>query len=748
MTAAVGTTLLAWVVLALVGAAVLCTVRPAVRDLVLPAAPLVGAAFLVVALHGGGWLLSVRAALPVVGLVVVGLVVVGVVRGTTRPFVGRPAAGWTAAGLLVGLPFSLVALAPSLRLGDPGVVSATTNNDAVFYVSVSNWLQRHPITAVPQIPPAPGAGDLTVVATPGDGPALTSLTAPLRVGQELVQAALNTVTGTSSFDTFSPWLAAWVLLVPGGCLAAAALLGLPRAAGLTAGVVLAGSTVVAQQVYNQNAASLLGIAMAPLVLAAVAAAVGLPARRRPPPGDDAGPGGAPPVVPVLLAAVLLAGVVGTYTEYLPFLGPALAGLVLLRLRGWRRAVGRGLAVVALSGVVAPLVWIRAVGSVLAVRGGAAEVFGSPYLGVDPGLVVSRLTGASALPAVLVSPATAVLAGLVVVGALLAVLLDRRRGLWAGFLVAGAPFIAYLTVQDLGYTQRRAIDIAYPVLLLVAVAGWTAAVRALRHRARAARGPGPWARALPVLVAAGTTAAVALWAGANVTSSLTSFDPASLAHRHVDDDFADVERWVEEVGGPGGADVSVLVPEFFDQQWTALALADEDDVEYPALRPDYLRTGSFWSGGSDRWWVVGTGVQVLADAGAVVHQNDRFRLVDLSRGDTVIAAPFDLVDWAFEPDPEGLISTAGDAPVLVLRGPGAAATVQLEVAGPVPTPVELHLTVPGQPDVVVPDLTDVPRGVTLQLPAGDDPVLVQLSTPGDSAVAGKIQIQLRGVGRAG
>jgi hypothetical protein len=718
----------AWMFLALLGAVVLTSVAPAARQALLPAAPLVGAAFLVVSLHATGLVLPVRWGLPVAGLVALALLVVGLRRGTARPFADRASLLWSLGGLLVAVPFTVIAAAPSLRLDDPGVISPASSNDAVWYVSVSRWLQDHSILDVPSIAAAPTA---SVEGVPADGPAVSALVFPLRLGQELVQASLNTVTGSSALDTFSPWLAAWVLLIPGGCIAAAHLLGIGRRTGLAAGIAVAASALVVQQVYAQNAASVLAIAMVMPVLACVVAAV----ERR---------------FPLLLAALMLSALVGTYTEYAPFVGPALVGAVLLRRHGLRDAVVRGAGVVALAIVIAPLVWWRALGTFLGVRGGAADAWPTPFVVGTPRVTINRLVGAGPLSGgfepslVALALAAAVLAGMG-----LAVLLGPQRGMWIGLLAIGVPFLAYLSIENLGYTQRRAVEIAVPLALFMSVAGWGALVRFLAARTRRAGAaderPARLPR-VPLLTTAGLLAVLLVWSGVNVRSSLASDDSVDLPNRHVDDAYAAALGWVQEYGGPEGEAVSVLAPDFFAQHWIAITLADEEAVEYPAVRADYFRTESFWSPGTDRFWLVGNGVEVDADEGVVVESNARFRLLDLERGVAVIAAPSQLNGWFPVVLPDGDTSTLGNAEVIVVRSPQAGADVVLTVRAGVDSPLQVRIESPGIPPAVGPAFFVRPSDILVSLPPSAAPVVLDIGAELPFGAQGANSIEMEGVRR--
>jgi hypothetical protein len=782
----------AWVVLSAFGLLLLTAVSPQLRSKLVPASPLVGAAFLVAGLHLTGLVLPIGPGVIIVAVVGLVIAAVGIRRGAARPFIDRSGILWTLVSVAVGIPFALVAMAPNLILHDSRIVSATSNHDAIWYVSVSTWFQHHTLLEVPQIATAPGVPSDALGNVPGviaDGPAVSALTIPMRVGHDLVQAALNFVTGTSPEVTFSPWLAAWVLLVPGGCVAAAAVLRMNRGVGVAAGVLIASSHVLVVQVYNQNAASALGIAMAPLALACCVAALD----RR---------------VPLLLAGVLLSGVIGIYTEYTPFVGPALVGAALLRRHHFRATLVRAVALFGCAVLVAPYVWVRAADSLL----GSSKVIeapsGSPFRNAPVLVVLNRLVGVGPVDAGLQPSNVAwALAAVLVVGGLLALALSPHRGLWIGMLAVGVPFIAWLSWRQLGYTQRRSIDILFPVLLFMAASGYAellrriAARRAQRRNEDAAPDApgteggardaeplggvphgsgtgGAWAaepsgstllasrvsapvreasaeehprrrhrQLMPVaLVAVLAIGFLAVWAGLNTRTNLAAFYEPSLAPRHIDNDFSDAAQWVRDVGGPEGEDVSVLVPSFFEQQWIAYSLADEQDVEYPGVRPSYFRTESYWAGGTDRYLLIGQGVQWDGDPDVEVFGNARFKLLDLSRGDAVIVAPHVLTGWNTQVRADGGFTTLGNAKALVLRSPSADRDISFTLRSEFAAPFDATVTATGEPPVVVDDMTQEAVDVPIELPAGHEPVVVDLATevPTDPTVA--YWIELAGVSR--
>jgi hypothetical protein len=323
-------------------------------------------------------------------------------------------------------------------------------------------------------------------------------------------------------------------------------------------------------------------------------------------------------------------------------------------------------------------------------------------------------------------------------------------MWTGLLVVGLAFLGYLSVQRLGYTHRRAVELAVPLALFMAVAGWAALLGRLRDRREVALAAGgraaPMSRAVPLVLACALLASVLVWTGINVRSSLAADDGVDLRARHVDDAYAEALGWVRETGNDGDG-VSVLVPDFYEQHGLALTLAGQKAVEYPAVRPDYFRTPSFWSGGMDRFWLVGEGVQVDAAEGVVVHANGRFRLLDLERGKAVIAAPYQLTAWYPFVLPGGDTATvARGAQILVLRTADVDGDVRLTVRAAPDAPLLVRLESSVSSTAVVPALVTGASDVPVTLPTGESLVVLdvfaELPQGGDAPTS----IELEGVHR--
>lgn len=706
-------------VLGVLGLTVVAPLQDRTRDALVPAAPAFGVVLLVVVLHSTSMVVSTSVGVVVVLGVAAALLLVATRRRRPPWRISQSAWVWAAVGLIAGSASAAVALQPTATAGDSRVVSPNASHDAFYYVSVSEWLTNHPASDIPDIGSGPGYGD----ALPVDGPAASSLMMHLRIGQELVQSFLNVMSHTSATDTFTPWLATWLLIVPGACIGVAGLLGWSRVSGLLLGVLVSTSVVVMQQVYTQNAASILGIALAPVVLACVIVAVD-PVRR----GS------------IILGAAGLAGLVGTYHELAPIVAPAVMGAVLVRRPATiTHAVARAAALVGTAVVLAPMAWYRAALFLLGVESGF-DALPSPFLQAPRQVIVNRLVGtAPASGGEQHSAVAPVLVVLIVVGLLAALVLSRDRGAWLGLLLGGFGLVAVLSAEQRGYTQRRAVEILVPLVLVVVAAGWDAALRRWPRERRAAR-------VLGAGVASGLLVAVGVWAAVNVRSADAAFDPADVPARHVDDSFAEAAQWVTDVGGRGGEAVTVLVPNFFDQLWISRALAGESMVSYPGLFPDYLRVQQFWGGEVDRYLLVGRGTQVDSEESAIVASNERFTLLDLQAGEALVVSPVQMTHWHPHADVSGSMTTVDDGAALVLRTPGSAPVMGLELRVGASQELPVRVDVAGQEVTAL--LDSQPTWVPVRLPECCVPAMIVIddALPSDEPAGQDLSIQLLGVRR--
>lgn len=676
MIATVGIAILGFVALSFFGLAVLMVLPAGRRGALLPATPLFGAAFLVVFLHLSGLLLPVRVGVWWAIAAALALIVVGFLRHRSWSFGGWRAFAWWAAAVGIGTIGALMSWLPSFRAHTALVVQPTLSNDAFYYVSVSRWLNDNPITQLPSI----GTNPLTGLDSPAFGPAFDSLNTGLRVGQELVQAALSSLTGLQPVEAFSPWLGLWVLLLPGAAWVFGAAFGLRPITRLALGGLLATSLSLAFQVFNQNADSILGIAFLPLVIGLVVATLS-PSPR---PDQDAPQQPQPNLgVPLWLAAGALSALVGTYTEFVPFLGMTLVSVVLIRpLRDWRRTLTRAIALVGVAVLMAPLVWWRAVKSLLFVGGvtsnGGGDVvkldelgrlFLGPYLAVVEGTDVTTYGTATVV-------AVWILIALLGTGALLAVFWRYSRGYAVGAVIVSAVIVFVIANKGNLYISGRAVDMVTPLLIMAAVLGWSALIELVRRSAP--RVP----RTLVSVVALGL---VVLMMGTGARVATRHIDATVTSIRAVTDDYNEAADWIDSVGGESGEHVTVAVATLFEQLWLSDQLADRPDVSYVNLRGDLgyradLTMESFWAGEADRFVLVGPGAVVDDDAAAVLEKNSTFTLLDMTQPATVVVPVVDDRNWTWTLDGAGHLTSSTSAELEILSGRQSLAGLVLDIGG--------------------------------------------------------------------
>jgi hypothetical protein len=689
----------AWVVCTLVGLAVLAPLRQRLRDLWLPASPVLGVAFLVVGLHWTSIAWGTATGIWLVLGAAVALVVLGVVRGTRPWRFSGPAALAAAVTSLIGLGGALLALVPNGWLGSSRVVLPTPNNDAFYYISEAVWLKDHPFTTPPVIGPGPGSGTESPLGTS----AAQAILAPLRVGQPLASSGIHGLFGSTDVLAFMPTMAAYIMMTAGAVFVAMRLLGAnPLAGGLAAALVCTSATTV-RAAYDTHADSLLGIALVLVTIGAVVAATMRHLPRWP-------------------AVVLTAGLVGAYAEYLVFLLPVFAAAAfLVPGRGYLSRMRRGVTVGMLSVFISPMAWWRAIRNLLLSNSGG-DTFPSPFLTDTPALGAARALGSTAVTMDTFPRAlTLALAGMLVVGCLAVLVLSRYGIPVAAALAVGLVLCWYATVTGRGYLQDRLVTLTMPLVWVAAVLGWQLVV--LRLRRRGARSPLPRWTAVTLAVAV-----TAVACGVNATSATAALDPTVVRARAVTGEFDDAAGWVRELGGPEGENVTVAVPDLFDQMWLVYELRDDDAVSFLSLHQDYLRPENYWNGEVDRYILVGSGVALTSEAG-VVRRSAHFRLVDTTRAPVTVVAPTEMNTWWPFPEDAGALGGSGSG-LVVLRGPRA---------GP---PLTLHVgtTAPGTPlQLAAPNgatTTAVLGAGTTEVPVPDsnaDTERIAISTPGVDSV---------------
>ncbi|MCR6491773.1 hypothetical protein [Cellulomonas sp. P24] len=704
----------AWLVLWVIGLVVLAPLRRVHRDVLLPAAPVLGAALLVVVLSTTSWRLDVPQGLAVVAVLSIVLVAVSVRRGRRPWDVSVRALALSAAVAGIGAIGAFVALTPNRWVGDASVVLPNENNDAFFYLSEASWLTGHPFSPVPTPGAVPGAG----IGGPAFGPMLSALSSPLRIGQPLVHAALGTILRVDELHSTMPVMGLWVAAVAAAAFVAARLLRVPLAMSLGFAAVSTTSAVLIQQAFQQNMDSLLGVSLALLAGAACLAAV--EAR-----------------IPIWPAALLLVGLAGVYTEYALYVAPLILMGVVVRRRGAYRAAGlRALKVMGLAVLLSPTIWYRGVGALLVNRSG--DSWGSPFFSDGNYTALARVVGTAPIqgpPGA--GRATLLFAALIALGCLSAVILDRHRGGWLALLGVGVGYVVFLTVEGRGYTQFRAVMLLMPLVLLTSVVGWSALVRSLLRRLP------PRAPIVRLGLVGAGLAMVAMWAGLNIRSAVGGLDPALIERRHVTADYAQADKWVNALGGREGTDVTVMVPEMFAQLWTTYALRNDELVSYVSLRPDYSGLTSYWAGEADRYLLVGPGAVIDAAPRTVVDSNATLKLLDTQAGSVIAVSPLDLAEWGPHTDSQGVLTGPSVAHFSVERSPSAGTRVGFTFSargatGPVPVHVVVKET--GQEFTgdagpgAAPVMVTLPASRTATLTVSLDPQSYPLSLIGVSHAA--------------
>lgn len=655
-------------VLSVLGLAALSIVPSRGRELLLPAAPVFGAGLLAVVMSTTSRFSSALWGLIATVLVAAAIVVLAVYKGR-RPWVfSRSALVTTALVWLVCAPGLLVALIPSAIVGDNLAVMPNGNHDAYYYAAESAWLHDHSFSPGPDFSGNPGDGN----ATPAYGPMLKSLELSIRIGQPMVQAALDWVLGTQSVQTVTPLGALWVFLVGVATFVAVRLLRAGWWAALAGAALASSSAVLVQQAFQQNMDSLLGASLALLAIATMLAALrtaGRPKDAPPDPPADEAPG-----VGLWPAVLSLAALVAVYTEYSLFVAPAILGAVFLGgpWRGPWRGLGprlrRGLTVALLAVVIAPSAWWIAARSFSQNHAGYPGT--SPFYSDGFFYAVSRVLGIKTEGGELteshrhfqVIALVATLLGLaMLIGIVASIVRNPFRGAWIALLVVTVPYLVGLSLKNLGYGQARAVSIVMPIVIVIAVLGWSELYPTLHGlAARALKRPAWVDRAL---VGACALAVVAT-AGVNLHADKAAVKPDLVRLLHYDA-TADTRAldWAQLYGGKDGRGISVANPDFTTQLWLAYTLRNLPLVSYPRLRFDYLMRVGYWDGEVDPYFIVGAGA--FFAGGKVLDKSDKLTLVDFSDRAGVVAFPENQMEWWADAKPDGAMNGPDRGQVMVL-----------------------------------------------------------------------------------
>lgn len=675
-----------WGVLAVGGMPVMLHLTPERQELVLPGLPVLGAMLLVVVTHWPAMFLPTPAALIVSAIVLAVIAAAGWLRGGRLHVTRRRILVLASALVLGAIPASL-ALLPALELDRPRLVQPTSNNDAFAYVTLSSWLRENPALEVPSVVSDP----------PVYGYVRTHLTLGLRLGEELLHVGAAILNGRDVASTWFAVMASWVLMLPGAFWVAIRMLRLPSWMGVIGGFAAGTSAVLISQVYNQNSAAVLGVVMAPVVVVAIAQALD---------GDR---------WPRWFPALGLAALAGTYTELLPVLFPGVALFVLARHpRHYPAVLVRGIMLLGISVAVSPFIWRNVVRSLLLESGFTAPGVTSSFIHAPGWTILNRLVGATSIDGSTFSHRGLLLLGVVVLG-LVGAAIDRSLRRFLLPTIAGAIIVAvYLTfVHRFPYGQQRAVQVTVPLVVLTAAAGAGRLIALLWNTcSRLASAPLAALLVLPLAVAG------AGFPLANVSSTLQWERAFNPAERSVDRSLLEGVDWVQDLDA-GGADTMIVSSNFFEQLWLTYELRHQEGLAWPLLYPDYMSVDRYerWDGRLRRYALVGRDDHVDVDPAVIVRENRRFRLLDFSRGEGLIATPSR--NWGGgERTPDGVAHWMGDAgEIVVIRSEGAPDSIFVEggaMSDLAPLPISVS-TLEGEP---VADLTALADLTEHRLPLPD------------------------------
>lgn len=712
----------AWAVLALTGLALLLHLDGRQQCLVMPALPALGTMLGVVILHWPAMISDVPTSL-MVGFMVVGLVATVAWRRGGRLVAGAKMLPLLGLALALGVVPFTVALLPAFEIGRPALVQPTPNNDAFAYVSLASWLRSNPALE------APDRG----IDAPTFGYARVHLDSGLRIGEQLLQAGVAILNRRDAAATWYATLGAWVLMLPGAYWAAGRVLGMHPAAGAIGGLGAAASTALLGQVYQQNSAAVLGVVMAPLVVILFADAV----------RDE-------PALPWWLSSVAMAALAGTYSEYLPVLAPGLALFIVARRpAAIATVIGRSARVLLTAVVMSPFIWYNVARSLVFEARITAPGFDSSFIHAPAWVIVNRVTGAAQLDGGQLSSKLGLLLALVLGMGMLVLVGYRGRSILLCFALGCLAVILFLTfVHRFPYGQQRAVQITIPVLVLAVsagyerLAGWSSDFWSQRRRMMAVASGG-------MVVLAATAFPLV-----NLRSSIQWHSRFELAGRHIDASMAEGAEWISAVGGRRGEGAIVISSNYFEQLWMTYLLRHRPAVAWPFLYPDYMNIERYerWDGRLRRYVLVGRDDYVDVDSAAVIRQNHRFRLLDLTKGDALIGipsaqwhgaehAPAGVANWMSNSGQLMLVRTAGTPPRVRIRG---AALQDLD-------PLEITVTGIGGETLGVFSIGSSETEVTVEIPDRPGVVLMlnnnkEARPPAGGSEPRKLSYYLMGVSR--
>ncbi len=650
-----------YAILSLVGWMVLASLDVRTRDVLLPAAPVFGAALVAAVCSTTTRWVSVPVSLLAVAAALVACAAVARSRGQRPWRVSRR----TVAGLLLCPVLSLggagVAALPSIWVGDHRPVAATVIVDQFYFAATSSYLTDEPLLPGPYW----NAGDWAGSATPSVGPVVDVISNRFRYGQASVASALSFVTGQDPSDTVTPISIMLLVMVGSAIFVAARLLGLRRRWACTAVPLATSSMYLTTQSLEGKNDGLLGVSLA---LVALTLSYAVTRHRR----------------FMWPTVVSVAGLAASYSELVFVL---VLPVALLTVWGPRarllERLNRVAAAWAIGVVVTPFAWIWLAQS--ARIGGRYSDGSTPFddrrgfallravIGIDPAVGQGGASWFFSVLAVIVLLA-------VTVGLAGAIAATPARGAALGLVLALGLLELSALRADAGNLQYRTAQLGYSFVLLFAVIGWAALAQRWPLRHSKLRVP------LTGVVVVGVIAVFSL---SNVATAATHLSRERAEVQHVAAaELDEAAAWVRDVGP---SNVSVVVPRFTDLIWLALELRRDKGVNYPVVPAIYLGSFPRWDREPDRYYLTGVGT-TLAGEDTVVQENSRYQLVEMGRRGMVMTPFQPTFYWARPTYMRGFPCAKDGSQMLLLRGSQDPGTfdVASRATTPVSTPVGLDI----------------------------------------------------------
>lgn len=579
------------------GAAVVSILPRRRPDWVAALAPSMGFGALVIFLSNVGLFTGVENSFVFWPMVTLGVLVIA----RHRRHITKDLRPWIVPWLL-GLGSALLfGLIPLISISDGRVLNhPSTNHDAFYYASNENWVAHHSILDKPVFVPS----DPVLSDSPGMSSALLANDFNVRQGEALVAGFFNTWPHMDLTTTIYTGRVAWLWLCFVSVLGASCLLGLSRKKSVLAAMLTASTWQVTFQMYNQNMAAMLGLALVPLSMA-----LGLAYRRH----DDQRRW------IVWSGGFLFAVLITTYGELLPF-----AGLGFLLCAADRKIVsGASIGGILRMSVVAllasPYSSLQAARTVLRISGlrnslGVPQFWGRPIL---------DMTGAVfGLPSDLVLHSAVTI--LVIITIMLGLVMLSRATTSLGPLVWVAILgLLWVRLGKSGayYSVDRLVQTMTCTVIWVAVVGMLLHDRS-GNPLRTSR------RSIPPLALLGFTSVIAPLQYLRATGGLD--------WRTFSKDVPRIADYVRTVS-PSGEDVMVSTNNYVDRLWITNSLASDEQVEYAFLTPDYFYTLTRFDDDKPDDYLLSNMTPVGQQA-RVLERAGEYRLFDMRRLIAGVLAP--------------------------------------------------------------------------------------------------------------